>query len=395
MNCPYFLCFLTLFSLFFSLPLPALEKDFFPVPIIESRPDEGQTYGIMPVLLFTDPKENAIKRILAAIGQYNSVSGFGGAGLAYFYPQPHQEIQFYAELAQRHEREITLRFFDPLFFEKYYLEADFSYLNTPFGRFFGIGPETTEGDQSNFVSSNFLLEVTGGWHFLKNFRVNLGEKIHATELAGRAIDSIADTLTRYGALPEVVDSTNLIHELSLVFDTRPDREYSEKGSMARTAYFFSIKDFVSDKTFQGFNFETIHLIPLIPKRLTTALRFNFQQMFGEEIPFYEMSQLGGGNEMRAFTPGRFVDRGKLVFQLEERINLLRWKLMGIPFEIHTDPFFELGRVFNKPGEIDSHDWQPVGGLGFRLFVPPNVVGRLDMAVGSEGFELYTQLGYPF
>lgn len=99
--------------------------------------------------------------------------------------------------------------------------------------------------------------------------------------------------------------------------------------------------------------------------------------------------------MRAFTPGRFVDRGKIIFQVEERIRLLKWQLFGIPFEIHTDPFFELGRVFADFSDLNGGHWQPVGGLGLRLKVPPNVVARIDLAYGSDGFELYTMLGYPF
>ena len=99
--------------------------------------------------------------------------------------------------------------------------------------------------------------------------------------------------------------------------------------------------------------------------------------------------------MRAFTPGRFVDQGKIIFQLEERIRILKWKLFDIPFEIYTDPFFELGRVFKEFADLNGENWQTVTGLGLRLKVPPNVVARIDVSYGSDGVELYTQLGYPF
>ena len=370
------------------------EKDIFPVPVFETRPDEGQTYGVMPVLLLSDEKK-AIKTIIAAIGQYNSITKWEGAGLAYFYPQPDQEIQFFAGMAQKYYREVTLRYFDPSFFDKYYLEGNFSYLKSPFGRFFGLGPKRPKKDESNFTAGNVLLELTGGFYFLKHFRANLSEKFHTTDLQTRAITTFDDTLTRYGALPEVADSTNFIHEISLVFDTRANREYSTQGMMAQAATSFSSKTLASDKTFQSLNFDTVCLWPTIPKRLTTAARFNFQQMFGTNIPFYEMASLGGEDQMRAFTPGRFIDKGKVAFQVEERIKVAAWSLLGIPFEVHIDPFFELGKVFKNPASLGDGPWQPVGGAGFRLFVPPNVVARLDMAYGSDGLEIYTLLGYPF
>lgn len=370
------------------------DKDIFPVPVVETRPDEGQTYGVMPVLLFSDKETKAIKAIFGAIGQYNSVKKWGGAGYAYFYPHPDQEIQFFGEFAQRYSRELTLRYFNPSFFDKYYLEGNFSYLKTPFGRFYGLGQQRSEGDESNFVAQNFLLDLTGGFYFFKKFRANLTEKFHTTDLQDHAMKSIPDTLTRYGALPEVVDSTNFIHKASLVFDTRAEREYSQKGAMASLAYSFSSKKLGSDKTFQGITFESIYLLPTIPKRMTTAARFDFQQMFGSHIPFYEMSSLGGDKEMRAFVPGRFVDKGKIALQIEERIKVAGWALLGIPFEVHVDPFFEVGQVFQNPSKLGNH-WKPLGGTGVRLFVPPNVVGRIDVAYGSDGLEIYTQLGYPF
>lgn len=370
------------------------EIDIFPVPVFESRPDEGQTYGLMPVMLLSD-HDKAIKAIFAVIGQYNSITKVSGAALAYFYPKPEQEIQFFASFAQRYDREITVRFFDPHFLGKYYLEADFTYLKTPFGRFFGLGPRRTESNQSNFTSRNFKVDVATGYYLLDHLHLDMVTRFHTTDLLNRAIEDLDDTLTRYGALANVVDSTNFINEIALVFDNRPEREYSTSGSQVRLAYFLSHKKLGSDKTFQGWSLEAIHLFPLIKGRMNTALRFNFQEVFGKRVPFYELSSLGGANEFRAFTPARFVDQGKIVFQIEERIKVAGWELFGIPFEIHTDPFFELGRVFDAVDNLGFGNWQPVGGLGFRLFVPPNIVGRLDVAVGSDGLEIYTELGYPF
>ncbi|MBI2339179.1 MAG: BamA/TamA family outer membrane protein, partial [Deltaproteobacteria bacterium] len=266
---------------------------------------------------------------------------------------------------------------------------------TPFVRFFGLGPRRIESNQSNFTGRNFLLDAAFGWYFMDHLRVEMAPKFHTTDILNRAIDDIDDTLTRYGALPNVVDSTNFIDEFALVFDNRKDKEYSTSGSKVRLSYFFSNKALGSDKNFQGWRLEAVQLIPLVKNRWMTALRFNFQEVFGTNTPFYEMSSLGGADEFRAFVPGRFVDKGKIVFQIEQRIKALDWRLFGIPFEIHTDPFFEVGRVFDAVSHLGFNNWQPIGGVGFRLFVPPNIIGRLDVAGGSDGVEIYTELGYPF
>lgn len=371
------------------------EMDVFPVPVWESRPDKGNTYGLMPVILLSDSQSHAIEAIFAVIGQYNSVTKFDGAALAYFYPEPEREILFYAEAAQKYTREFSFRFFDPHFYEKFFLESDVKFLKTPFGHFFGIGSKRQEKNRSNYTARYFNMDLTGGYYFFKNFRANYTFRYHTTDLLNRAMEEFDDTLTRYGGLPNVVDATNLIHEISVVYDSRPAREYSEQGSMARLKYFGSAKKLGSDKTFQGWGFETLHLFKTYRDKMVTALRFEFAEVFGNRTPFYELSSLGGPSQMRAFTPLRFVDQGKMALQVEERVKILSWKVYGIPFEIHADPFVEVGRVFDAVSHLGFDDWQFVGGLGIRAFVPPNVVGRIDMAFGSDGFEVYTALGYPF
>lgn len=371
------------------------DKDIIPVPVFETRPDEGQSYGLMPVLLLSDKEDKSLKAMIGLIGQYNTITKGGGAALAYFYPEADQEIEIFAGLSQKFYREVTLGYFNPTLSDHYFIDFDFTYIKSPFGRFFGLGPTTVEGDQSNFTSNQILVDAIFGYYFLKNIRVEWVEKFHTVDLQGRAITDIDDTLTRYGNLPQVVDATNLIHGANVVFDNRKEREYATSGTIASLGSFFANKALGSDQNFEGWQLEIRHLNPTLADRLTTALRFSFQQMYGDNIPFYEMSSLGGPNELRSFVPLRFVDKGKMTFQIEERIQLIKWELFGIPFEIHTDPFFEVGRVFDSVKHLGFKDWQPVGGLGFRLFVPPNVVGRLDMAIGSEGLEIYTELGYPF
>ncbi len=372
------------------------EFQLVPVPIFETRPDEGNSYGLMPVLIMSDKGEDAIKGIMALMAQYNTVTSFDLAGLVYLYPEPEREITFFVEQALKYAREITVGFSDPhIFNDKYYLQGLASLIKTPFGRFYGLGPDRTEKNQSNFVARNIKVEGTVGRYVLKDLRVNYGFKLHSTDILNRAIEEFDDTLTRYGALPQVSDSTNFIHEFSVAFDNRPEREYSTHGSYVEGKYFFSAKDLGSDKNFQGVSIDAVQLVPLVQNRLTAAMRFNLQQIFGNAVPFYELSQLGGSNDLRGFTSGRFVDRGRMFAQVEARIKALSMNLLDTKFDIYIDPFFEVGRVFDSVNHLGFAKWQPVGGIGFRLFVPPNVVGRLDAAFSSDGLSFYTELGYPF
>lgn len=368
--------------------------DFIPVPVYENRPDSGQSFGALPVALMADQDE-VIKGIFGVMLQYNTYKKFDPAIIAYLYPEPEQEIEFYAEVAQETYREFSAHFFDPHLGEKLYLDTTLLYLNSQFGFFFGLGPDTAEAARSDYVLRALNGTVDAGYYLLQNFRINLTETVHSTEIRTGVIGKFPDTLAAFAGHPNISDSTNLIHKISAVYDSRPDREYSEKGTYVGAGYFFSSDKLGSDATFHGFQLEAMQLIPTIRDRSITALRLNVQEVFGDNVPFNELSSLGGAMEMRGFVPGRFVDHGKIALQAEERIKLFHWKLFGKEFDIHADPYFELGRVFSKTNKLDFTDWQPIGGLGFRLFVPPNVVGRVDLSVGSDGFEIYTALGYPF
>ena len=62
--------------------------------------------------------------------------------------------------------------------------------------------------------------------------------------------------------------------------------------------------------------------------------------------------------------------------------------------VFSEVVLDVGKVF------DTHDpfWaemRPVGGVGIRLLVPPNVVAAVDIGYGSDGSAIFANLGYPF
>jgi hypothetical protein len=59
-----------------------------------------------------------------------------------------------------------------------------------------------------------------------------------------------------------------------------------------------------------------------------------------------------------------------------------------------DPFIAVGQVYPNFASIASNV-RGVFGLGLRAFVRPNVLGRVDLAYGTDGFTAYVILGYPY
>lgn len=373
--------------------------DFFPVPVFETRPDEGQSYGLMPVVLFSDKETQAITTILAILGQWNSIIKFSAAGIAYYYPDPisnpNAVLELYFEFAQKYYKETYVRYFNPLFHDHFYLEGQFQWLQTPFPRFYGYGANTNKAAESDYMSRDYFFEATFGYYFLPNLRLSLTEKLLSTDINAGVITNLTDTLTQFSGLSGVNDSTNLIQQISLTYDTRPNLDNSRQGFLLEGSYFFSLNDLFSDTSFHGWSLESIYLKPFFHDRTVTALRWFMQDMYGSNIPFYLQSGLGGPVELRSYIPNRFRDTGKILLTYEQRIRVWEHVVFGIPFELHIDPFVELGRVFHHINNFNLNNLQPVGGIGIRGIVPPNVVARVDMAYGKEGYNVYTMLNYAF
>lgn len=368
---------------------------FIPVPIFEQSPDEGRSYGIMPILIGSNKGENQIKMILGNIFEYNNITNFGYGALAQIFPKEHQKIELFGLLSQHHQKKFRFRFYDIHFADKLYVDFNFIYHRTPFTRFFGIGPNSADFDDSNYTGSIIELDPTIGYYLSEILRIDFTPSFHHRDLSGRAIQSIADTNTKYNHLNSVKNSSNFIPEIGLVLDTRPDKDFSREGFYTKLSYFFSHKNLGSDDQFQGIKTDIRYLFPLIKDKTFTALRFSMEKRYGSNIPFFEQSELGGGFELRSHVPARFIDKGKMIFQIEQRVKLKSMEVLNKKFDLFIDPFLEVGRVYEGFSDLGFNYWQPVGGVGFRLFVPPNVIGRLDLSIGSNGFEIYTGLGYPF
>jgi hypothetical protein len=54
----------------------------------------------------------------------------------------------------------------------------------------------------------------------------------------------------------------------------------------------------------------------------------------------------------------------------------------------------VGQVYRALDEALSHP-RVAAGAGFRAWVRPNVVGRVDVANGGEGWKVYVEIGYPY
>lgn len=367
--------------------------NIFPVPIVKYSPAEGPTYGLMPVVTASDNQR--LKTIIAFAETYNDITDFSTFLAVYIYPNDYTIFTFFGELGQNFAREGLLRYrTSPIGKGALLFGIEFNYLQYPFERFYGFGPNTPKSNQTNFVSEQFLGDLFGGYRFTDTISMKMGFRIEDWTLHPRAIPRLADTKTFFAGNKEVVDSLALMKRVEFIYDTH-ENEFAHKGELLSFSTFTSFDELGSDFTFYGYQLRGKITNDSLGERFTTVVSTFLEQRFGDTIPFYFQSYLGGENYLRAFVKRRFTAHHRFSFDLEERIEVARYIFFDTETIFSIDPFFSFGQVFDQWGEIEKDAIQPVGGIGIRLKAQPAVVGRLDIAFGREGYEVYATLDYPF
>ncbi|MES4785491.1 MAG: hypothetical protein C4294_06375 [Nitrospiraceae bacterium] len=144
-----------------------------------------------------------------------------------------------------------------------------------------------------------------------------------------------------------------------------------------------------------YGLEIKKLFPSESKRMILVVRGELQATFGKQVPFYERSSLGGQNNLRGFGVDRFIDDHLIAFNIEQRIHVMRTRLMGVAAEFEVAPFVDIGKVFNTFKTRQFNDYEITPGIGFRGIIRPSVVGRIDYGYSKEGGAVFAGLDFPF
>lgn len=372
-----------------------------PIPVFSTMPDEGQTYGIMPTILMSSKSGQAMRSIISPLIGYNSIIKTMGNATVLFFPSKSATLSLFGAAAQEFYQEYELIFSDKKAFNgNFFFEASSRFYNNPFGRFFGLGPTTPKTAKTYFTATTYLASVNIAYNFSPKWRLGLLEKFYYVDLKAPLPGKLPNLQTVYGAAQGVFDNHNLTHSLYLSFNSHGfnanDTPFSRTTGSA--AFFFSTVGMGSDSSYAGADCVMEQNFAYGPERLfSTVLRLHYKQLAGGGTPFYEMPSLGGPNELRGYTAGRFVDKGALIFQLEQRSRVAHINFFNrASGDFFIDPFFDIGQVFHSAADFTWGNLQPVGGIGFRVKIEPSLIARVDVGFSrEENFQVFTVLNYPF
>ena len=375
---------------------------FIPIPEIDTDPNGGTTIGLLPVFLITDAQQQ-IRRILAFDITYNTTLGVGGGGRLLSYPS--DDVQWYvtASAAEEIARSLDISYSAGLTRRtRWSYDVRLVYDRDPTDRFFGLGNDSDEDDESNYTTEQGYIEARLGLNYSPALQLALDIRPRFVEIDRGAFDSQPFIGSEFPQLRGLRGTNEFFTRLTLSYDTRDSITIPKNGG--QVALFGGLTDrrFLSSVSYSLFGLDARYFRPL-SSRVTFAGHVAFRYMpVGMKVPFWALSRLGGDRStigyqqpLRGFGSGRFIDNNLFAASVEARIQAFELELFTTRAVIEVAPFLDIGRVFHNMSTNPFVHLHPVGGVGFRGIAAPFVVGYVDIGYGGEGAAIFTGVNYPF
>jgi hypothetical protein len=384
-------------------------RSFIPIPEIITDPNEGNTIGVLGVMLFTDEKDE-IRYMLAPDVRYNETKGVFPTFRLFGYPTPQRRYSIVLGKSTTKDEDYELEYTDRgLWDGRAFVIASFLQERDSTERFFGFGNDSPDEEcnsgerfpecgESNYTDVDTAAQATPGvWVLpfvnlsyrmrIRRYAVERGQ-VDEIEFIGRAHPEVR----RRGIYGGVIWA----HQAAITYDSRDSTDIPTRGALALVYSEFADEAMGSLNSFVKFGGEWRNFIPLRKGNPILALRALLNYISGDkDTAFWELNSLGGRRTLRGFGSKRFIDFNRSLASAELRTRVWQRKLFGVNAELELAPFLEAGQVFRRVTDSPVDDLHWVYGLGFRGVVRPQIVGFVDIGRGAEGTAVFTGIDYPF
>ncbi|MBL4849008.1 MAG: BamA/TamA family outer membrane protein [Planctomycetes bacterium] len=380
-------------------PLPETYNLFaLALPIIATDPNKGPTVGLIAPAVFKERKR--ITNILAPDVTVNEIDGIGAIFRMRRAFSRVSDLLIDAGTSSEGNDEYEIRFRQRRFGinQALFYETRFVYRTELSTRFYGIGNDTDEDDESSYVFRQTVAQALIGVEIPFDMRIELRERVVSYKVGPGRLDRVPSTRLRYPNVEGVRGDRFTIqaHQIRLTYDTRDSLTTPTRGLFGDFTYELSDGTLGSEVGFQRFGLTLSGLFPKLKGRMTTVVRMSGWILTGDKIPFYELTQLGGRNTIRGYGQGRFVDQNGYVVNLEERINILDYTIAGVDQVLQLAGFIDAGRVFAEGERFTLKQTKIAVGAAIRLVIPDSeLVTSIDIGVSNEGPAVFVALDYPF
>ncbi|MCX5795771.1 MAG: BamA/TamA family outer membrane protein [Elusimicrobia bacterium] len=369
------------------------------LPVVDTDPNRGVTYGVMPIWVIREKDGERIEQIHAPSLVYNHDFGLAPTYRYYYYPQTDAALVVRGAVA-KFEHEVLVQYDDSSFKDT---EIDLSLRaqwNRDAGqRYFGRGPNSSKNNETNYTEDyiQYLASVGAPFRPQSHWRAHLSDWFTADKISDGPLRGLPAFSATFPKSSQAASGREGIHVLRLVvdYDTRDQALTTSRGAYLQTFAGYSVRNLGSEEDFSRYGFDARYFFPWNEEHKTvTAAQVRFEQVMGNS-PFWLQSRLGGKYALRAYGDGRYTDRGLLVGNVEQRFTFYKAKMADVWTEFELAPFAGLGTVFNNPERMAGRYARPVVGTAVRAVARPQVVGSIDFGYGQEGLAVFMDINYSF
>jgi outer membrane protein assembly factor BamA len=309
--------------------------------------------------------------------------------------------------ALRRQQSLALSLGSPhLFDDRLVFLVRTKYEFDPQREFFGLGNNNVGPDPA---STHLFQEIGGavtvGWRPFERVAFNFAIGARQVDIGrGERDDGTPFTVDAFPDLPGIHGGIVVPIALSLVWNTRDSVMRPTRGWRLLLKVTHSNSNLLSDFEFTRFIGDAAYLRSFWDGRYVFGLRANGEYIDGpdEQVPFWELSELGGQDTLRGFFPYRFLGKSRVLLNGELRFRITEFDFFDI-WRVHIDGvvFGDGGRVFIDKDELKDefklgdivgniiHNFQYSYGGGFRFKLSEALVARVDVGFSDE----YTGLVY--
>ncbi len=369
------------------------ESRFFPLPMYTTVPNEGSTYGFMPVFLRSDDDDkDRVRAITAPSLSWNSSAHLTGTYRYYHYLDLLQSWHVLVSASTVINRSIWFQYDDDRRTPGHItLNILARVRRNLFYRYFGLGPDTTAEGESSYTRLHAIATTRVGWNVTSNLNLAAFLEFRGDRPERHALEGLPETQTLYPDAPGLDGAALVRQGLAIRYDTREQGDYSPLGFA--TELTGSVAEGITGVGVFGQLIWNARLVVPELSFVQGAARAYWMQVIGNDVPFYDQASLGGEVLFRGFQEDRFIDMGAWEIEAEQRIKLFQTHIFGVIADWRIDPFVAIGQVYGQDGPL-SHV-RVAAGAGLRMWIHPDILGRVDLAFAGEGLRAYVVLGYPY
>ncbi len=374
------------------------KKSLFVVPAISTSKNDGRDLGLIVPVLDSDDEGN-LRSIFAPMIIHNSFLGVRGTLNYFHYWSGGRQLDAVGSYTEEIERKLRLRYQDPGFIEGlFFIDIGAQFFKKATQRFFGLGQVTPESNESNYTGREIRVHWNFGVHLNDVTRLSVNQRFRDVQIQPGGVDDEPFTRDQYPDVAGIDGATVLAHRLVFQYDSRDNLETPTAGTrleaFGELAQNFDRRE-IDDQFYFRYGFDARRFFPSPSKRYIFLIRGMLQLSFGDGIPFFEQSSLGGETNLRGYGRDRFIDKHMVAINVEERVHLLQVKLFNVTVDFEATPFVDMGRTYRDFAFRQFNDWEVTPGIGFRGLVRPNLVSRVDWGYSREGGAVFAGLDYPF